>query len=69
MWRWTLWFLAVVVSFGVLEGAAVVSGSFPTLSASIWAVTAFWPPLPFLFGLVVGFLACHFFWPNQGLKT
>jgi hypothetical protein len=64
-WVWTLWLLAFVGSFAVLEGWAIVHQDL-TLSAWVWALSKAWPPFPAVFGLVIGGLIVHFFWTGQG---
>jgi hypothetical protein len=61
MWLWTLWLLAIAVSFAIFEGWALKTGR-PTLSRWTWDISKAWPPYPFFAGLIVGFLACHFWW-------
>lgn len=61
---WLLWFIAIVVTFALFEGYALTHNK-KTLSRVIWDLTKGWPPLPFIFGLVVGGLAVHFFWIGQ----
>lgn len=56
------------VSFGVLEGVSLSSGT-PTLSQFVWWLSDAFPAFPFLFGLfiglLIGFLACHFWWGGK----
>ncbi len=61
---WLAWFLLILVSFGFFEGWALTHNK-KTLSRVVWDTTKNWPPLPFIFGLVVGGLAVHFFWIAQ----
>jgi hypothetical protein len=65
-WVWVAYLLGVFVLFGVLEGVALHCG-YDTLSAWVWRVSRAWPPFGWLVGVVVGFLAAHLFWPNEGL--
>ena len=65
MWGWAIWVVAIAVSFGVLEGWALMTGR-PTLSRTVWVFSKAWPPLPFVAGLLAGFLASHFWWIGQG---
>jgi phage shock protein PspC (stress-responsive transcriptional regulator) len=65
-WVWVAYLAVVFAAFGVLEGIAMRYGH-DTLSAWVWRVTAAWPPFGWLVGVVVGFLAAHFFWPHEGL--
>jgi hypothetical protein len=63
---WTVWlFVLVPVSFAAAEFYAIWSGK-KTLSRYVWTLSQAWPPFPWLVGVVVGFLACHFFWYCQG---
>jgi hypothetical protein len=64
-WVWVVWLVAVGASFAVLERYALRNDT-TTLSRFIWTVTKAWPPFPWVVGVVVGFLACHFFWIAQG---
>ena len=58
---WAGWVVVIAVSFGCFEAYALCTGR-QTLSRTVWDFSAAWPPLPFVAGLVVGFLACHFWW-------
>lgn len=61
MLTWTIWLLIIAVSFALLEGRALKNGT-PTLSRWTWRVSKAFPAFPFVVGLLVGFLACHFWW-------
>jgi hypothetical protein len=61
IWIWVFWVLTIAVTFAILEGWAIKTGR-TTLSRTVWTISADWPPLPFVAGLVAGFLACHFWW-------
>lgn len=63
---WLIYLIVVFGGFGVLEAHALNFGH-DTLSAFVWRVTRAWPPFGWLVGVVVGFLAAHFFWPHEGL--
>lgn len=63
---WVAYLILVLVVFALLEGLAIHLGH-DTLSRFVWHVSKAWPPAGWLFGLVVGFLSAHFFWPNEGL--
>ena len=63
-WLWLAWLMAIIVSFAALERYALRTNT-NTLSRTVWKITRAWPPFPWVFGLVVGFLADHFFWPGQ----
>ena len=58
---WLIWIVGVIGSFALFETLALMRGT-PTLSRSVWTLSKAFPPFPAIFGLVVGFLACHFFW-------
>lgn len=74
-WIWTLWLIAIVVSFAIFEVRAF---KFPerqdTLSRFIWNIGQKWPLSLVLFGMLFGGLAVHFYWnwcpalmsPGQG---
>lgn len=65
-WLWSMWLIFIAVTFALGEGYAIYSGGI-TLSRYIWTLSKDWPPTPYVVGLFVGFLAAHFFWPDQGL--
>ena len=60
-WVWASWLLALVVSFALLEGYALMDNT-TTLSRFVWTLTAAFPPIPFIAGFLAGFLCCHFWW-------
>jgi hypothetical protein len=60
-WVWTLWVLAIFVSFAIFEGWALMKNK-STLSRATWKLSKAWPPLPFVVGFLIGFLVCHFWW-------
>jgi len=59
---WLVWFVLCVVSFGVLEGLAIRSGRFATLSRTVWNMQRAFPLTSVLLALVLGGLLVHFFW-------
>ena len=61
IWIWVFWVLTIAVTFAVLEGWAIKTNR-TTLSRTVWIISKEWPPLPFVAGFLVGFLACHFWW-------
>jgi len=65
VWVWPAFWIAVAIGFGCLEGYALSTGRM-TLSRWNWNMAKAWPPWGVFFGLVIGFLICHFFWPAQG---
>jgi hypothetical protein len=54
------WLTAAIVLLGY-EFFALNTGR-KTLSRQMWEWTCAWPLMPFLWGLVTGGLAVHFFW-------
>jgi len=54
------WLIAVAVLLGY-EAFALATDR-RTLSRQMWIWTQAWPLMPFLWGLVTGGLAVHFFW-------
>jgi hypothetical protein len=59
---WSVWlFVLIPVSFAAAEGYALWTNK-PTLSRYIWTLSKAFPPFPWMVGVVVGFLACHFWW-------
>lgn len=64
-WVWVAWLAVILLSFAILEGYALRSSK-TTLSRFVWNTSRAWPPLPFFVGLIVGFLACHFWWIGPG---
>lgn len=55
------WLLAIAVLLGY-EAFALATGR-KTLSRQMVEWTRAWPLLPYLWGVVTGGLAVHFFWP------
>lgn len=58
---WTGWLLAIVISFGLIEGLAIAWGD-TTLSRYVWEISLKWPLIMVLYGMVAGGLAVHFWW-------
>jgi len=58
---WTIWVLVIIVSFALLEQYAFKHDK-NTLSRFVVNLTKAWPLFPFIFGLIMGGLAVHFFW-------
>lgn len=58
---WTVWLLAIVISFAVIEGAALATGG-TTLSRYVWNLSLAFPPFGWFAGFLTGFLTCHFWW-------
>jgi hypothetical protein len=61
MTTWTLWLLAIVVSFAIFEGCALKTGHI-TLSRWVWTVSKAFPLFPWIAGVLTGVLAGHFWW-------
>jgi len=62
---WPLWIVLIAVSFAALEGYALATKR-STLSRFVWNISKAWPPFGWVCGVLVGFLACHFWWPAMG---
>lgn len=60
---WTVWLLAIGVSFAVLEANGWSTSD--TLSRYVSTIGKIWPLAIYLFGFLNGGLAVHFFWPWQ----
>lgn len=60
-WVWLGWLIFLIASFAVFEGFALKTGR-TTLSRFVWNISAAWPPFGWVCGVIVGFLACHFWW-------
>ena len=61
-WYWSIWlFIALPVTFAAGEAYAIHTGRI-TLSRFIWNLSKAFPPFPWIVGVLVGFLACHFWW-------
>jgi hypothetical protein len=64
-WVWTSWLLFLIVSFAALEGYAISKTDGVTLSQFTAEVSAAWPLMPWVLGVLAGGLAVHFFWHWQ----
>ena len=61
---WVIWLLVIIVSFAVLETYAFKHPDREnTLSHFVSETGAKWPLSIWLFGVLCGILAAHFFWP------
>ena len=60
-WFWGLWLLAIAASFAVAEGFALAHGG-TTFSAFMFNTQKAWPLCEFLWGMLMGGLAVHFYW-------
>jgi hypothetical protein len=58
---WTIFLIVFIAGFAAFETYALKTGRM-TLSRWTWTVSKAWPPFPCLFGLIIGFLICHFWW-------
>jgi hypothetical protein len=58
---WTAFLGAIVGIFAALEGYALKTHR-PTLSRYVWTLSKAFPPFPWIVGVIVGFLAAHFWW-------
>lgn len=58
---WSLWLLAIVLSFAIFEGIAFATGG-TTLSRFMWTLGQKWPPILIVYGILLGGLAVHFWW-------
>lgn len=59
---WIIWFgVCVVLAFAIFETLALYRGT-PTLSRTVWIISAKWPPFGWFCGFTTGFLVCHFWW-------
>jgi hypothetical protein len=61
---WPVWIILIGVTFAFAEGYALWKGKM-TLSRWVWTVSKDFPPFPWMVGVVVGFLACHFWWGGE----
>jgi len=60
-WIWTAWLLAVMLSFGIIEGLAIHTHA-TTLSRYTWEIYEAWPLIGVVYGMLFGGLAVHFWW-------
>lgn len=58
---WTVWLVAIALTFAAGETYALMTGH-KTLSRWVWDISKAWPPFPWVVGVLMGFLACHFWW-------
>ncbi len=58
---WTVWLILIGLTFAAGETYALMCGR-QTLSRWVWTVSKAFPPFPWIVGVLVGFLACHFWW-------
>lgn len=64
-WVWPAFWVAVAIGFGCLEGYAIKRGKM-TLSRWNWNMAKAWPPWGVCWGLFLGGLSVHLFWPGSG---
>ena len=63
-WMWVVWIVLIAASFAALETYAFKHPDRQnTLSRAVSTLGERWPLSIALFGLVVGILLAHFFWP------
>ncbi len=60
-WVWVGCLLFFIISFAIIEGIALKRGA-TTLSLFTYRVTAAFPLMIFLLGMLAGGLAVHFWW-------
>ena len=60
-WIWVAWLLALIGSFAILEGYAIITHHW-TLSRFTYNLSVAWPLMPWACGVLVGGLAVHFWW-------
>jgi hypothetical protein len=58
---WTVFIILILLGFIGGETYALCTNK-QTLSRYVWTVSKSFPPLPWVVGVLVGFLACHFWW-------
>ena len=58
---WTVFFVLFLLGFIGGEAYALYTGK-TTLSRYVWTLSKAWPPLPWIVGLITGFVAAHFWW-------
>lgn len=61
-WMWAVWAGAIIISFAVFEGYALMQPDGVTLSQAVVDLSHAWPPIVFLLGMLVGGLVAHFWW-------
>jgi hypothetical protein len=61
---WAGWFVVLVIGgFAVIETAALNTPDGISLSQTVANLSYAWPPIVFMFGLTIGILVSHFWWP------
>jgi hypothetical protein len=58
---WSLFWVAVIVAFAIGEWASIRYNG-KTLSHVVSVAAFNWPLLPYIYGILTGGLAVHFFW-------
>lgn len=61
MWYWALWLLGIVITFAVPEGIAIWKHG-TTFSQFMATMQYEWPLWMYVWGVLMGGLAVHFFW-------
>lgn len=58
---WALFLLLIIAGFAIGETYALATNR-PTFSRFVWDTSKSWPPLPWVVGILTGFVASHFWW-------
>lgn len=61
MWYWALWLLGIIITFAVPEGIAIWKHG-TTFSQFMATMQYEWPLWMYVWGVLMGGLAVHFFW-------
>lgn len=59
---WACWLVGIALTFAVPEYLALSGHGGTTLSSFMWQTTLSWPLWEFIWGLLIGGLAVHFWW-------
>lgn len=60
-WYWAAWLAGIALTFAIPEGIALWRGGM-TFSSFMWTMTQAWGDWPFVWGVLIGGLAVHFWW-------
>ena len=60
-WIWPALLLSWIIEFAVFETIALANNGL-SLSMWTWQLSEAWPPIIWICGVLVGFLAAHFWW-------
>lgn len=55
-------FLALIASGFIVGETYALTHNRQTLSRFVWDLSKVWPPLPWVVGILTGFVAAHFWW-------